>query len=83
MINLKNLNIILTGGTGVIGNAIIDKLISAGAHVIATGTNEEKLGKLKNDFKGIIFKKFDISKHNEIEKFVDQRGIFYRNFCNL
>ena len=38
MIDLKNLNIILTGGTGVIGNAIIDKLISAGANVIATGT---------------------------------------------
>ena len=36
MIDLKNLNIILTGGTGVIGNAIIDKLISAGANVIAT-----------------------------------------------
>ena len=43
MIDLKNLNIILTGGTGVIGHAIIDKLISVGANVIATGTNEEKL----------------------------------------
>ena len=30
MIDLKNLNIILTGATGVIGNAILDKLILGG-----------------------------------------------------
>ena len=40
MIDLKNLNIILTGATGVIGNTILDNLMSAGAHVIATRTNE-------------------------------------------
>ena len=43
MINLKNLNIILTGATGVIGNSTLDKLILAGANVLATGTNEQKL----------------------------------------
>ena len=43
MIDLKNLNIILTGATGVIGNSIVDKLISAGANVLATGTNDQKL----------------------------------------
>ena len=47
MINLKNLNIILTGATGVIGNSILDKLISAGSNVLATGTNEQKL-KIRN-----------------------------------
>ena len=47
MNDLKNLNIILTGATGVIGNAILDNFISAGANVIATGTNEEKLNKSK------------------------------------
>ena len=51
MINLKNLNIILTGATGVIGNSIFDKLISAGSNVLATGTNEEKLKKLKKIIK--------------------------------
>ena len=51
MINLKNLNIILTGATGVIGNSILDKLISAGSNVLATGTNEEKLKKLKINIK--------------------------------
>ena len=39
MINLKNLNIILTGATGVIGNSILDKLILGVSNVLATGTN--------------------------------------------
>ena len=45
MINLKNLNIILTGATGVIGQAILEKLITAGSNILATGTNEQKLNK--------------------------------------
>ena len=40
MINLENLNIILTGATGGIGSAILDKLYNCNAKVIATGTNE-------------------------------------------
>ena len=43
MIDLKNLNIILTGSTGVIGNSIIEQLHSSNANIIATGTNENKL----------------------------------------
>ena len=35
MINLKNLNIILTGATGVIGNSILDKLVAAGSNIVA------------------------------------------------
>ena len=71
MINLKNKKAVITGATGGIGNSILEKFHAEGAKLLGTGTNEEKLSKLKNDFKGIIFKKFDISKHNEIEKFVD------------
>ena len=47
MINLKNLNVILTGATGIIGNSIVDKLINFGANILATGTNDEKLKLLK------------------------------------
>ena len=71
MINLKNKKAVITGATGGIGNSIIEKFYSEGAKVLGTGTNEQKLDKLMNNFKGTIFKKFDISKHNEIEKFVD------------
>ena len=71
MINLKNLNIILTGATGVIGNSIVDKLISAGSNILATGSNAEKLKKIKENYKNINVLKFDISDHDGINNFVE------------
>jgi 3-oxoacyl-[acyl-carrier protein] reductase len=71
MSDLKNKNIIVTGATGGIGNAIVDKLINSGANVLATGTKLDKLEKIKNKYKGIKILKFDISEHKKIEKFVD------------
>ena len=71
MINLKNLNIILTGATGVIGDSILNKLISAGSNVVATGTNDEKLKAIKDKYNDINILKFDINDHKEIGQFVD------------
>ena len=72
MIDLKNTNIVLTGATGVIGNSISEKLINAGANVLATGTNDEKLEKLKEKNKNINILKFDLSNHKKIEEFVEE-----------
>ena len=71
MIDLKNLNIVLTGATGLLGNSILDKLVMAGSNVLATGTNDDKLDKIRERHKNINTLKFDISKHDEIEGFVD------------
>ena len=71
MMNLKNKKAVVTGATGGIGNSIIEKFHSEGVKILGTGTNEVKLDKLKNNFSGVILKKFDISKHDEIELFVD------------
>ena len=71
MINLKNKKAVITGATGGIGYSILEKFNSEGVIVLGSGTNDEKLSKLKNDFSGAIFKKFDISKHDEIEEFVE------------
>ena len=71
MINLNNLNIVLTGATGVIGNSILDKLISNGSKVLATGTNEEKLKNLQGKYKDLDVLKFDMSNHQKIENFVE------------
>ena len=71
MIDLKNLNIIVTGATGVIGNSILDKLVLAGSKVLATGTNEEKLKMLQEKYKNLSTLKFDISKHDKIGEFVE------------
>ena len=79
MINLANINVILTGATGGIGNEILNKLIKYNANVIATGTNEEKLNKLKKNFPNIIIKKFDISNHSLIESFIDECNKDFNN----
>jgi len=71
MIDLKNLNIVLTGATGVIGNSILDKLFTAGANILATGTNEQKLKIIKEKYKNLNVLKFDISDHKNIDKFVE------------
>ena len=47
MINLENKNIILTGATGGIGDAIVETLQSLKANILVTGTNESKLENLK------------------------------------
>ena len=70
MFNLQNKKVIVTGATGGIGNAIVKLFIDSGAKVLATGTNEEKLNLLKDKYK-ILINKFDISKHEEIEKFIN------------
>ena len=71
MFDLKNKKIIVTGATGGIGDAIINCFVKHNAKVLATGTNEEKLISLKEKFSNIFTIKFDISKHDDIEKFVD------------
>jgi len=72
MINLKNSNIVLTGATGGIGSSILEKLVDAGANVVATGTNIEKLSEIKNKYKTVKVEKFDISEHKEIENFINK-----------
>ena len=56
MINLENINVILTGSTGGIGGAILDKLNESKANIIATGTNQEKLDIIKKNIKILILK---------------------------
>jgi 3-oxoacyl-[acyl-carrier protein] reductase len=72
MINLKNTNVVLTGATGGIGNCILENLVNAEANVVATGTNEEKLSTIKNKYQSVKVEKFDISKHKEIENFINK-----------
>ena len=71
MSNLEKKNIIVTGASGGIGNAIIKKLYEAGANILASGTRIEKLEELKKNFKGIRILKFDISQSDKIEEFIE------------
>ncbi|MDA8608987.1 beta-ketoacyl-ACP reductase [Candidatus Pelagibacter bacterium] len=71
MINLEKKNIIVTGASGGIGNAIIKKLNEAGANILASGTRIEKLEELKKNFEGLKILKFDISQSDKIEEFIE------------
>ncbi len=71
MINLENKNIIVTGASGGIGNAIIKKLNKAGANILASGTRIEKLEELKKKYGKIKILKFDISQSEKIEEFIE------------
>jgi len=71
MINFKNKKVLITGATGGIGKALVKKFLSLGATILATGTNTEKLDKLKSEFPNINVLKFDISDHSRIEEFIE------------
>ena len=72
MINLKNKKILVTGATGGIGGAIVKKLNSLNANIMASGTNDLKLNRLVNEFPKINVIKFDISQHSKIEEFIEE-----------
>ena len=83
MLSLKNINIILTGATGVLGSAIISKLNKLEANIIATGTNEDKLNKIKENFQNVNTKKFDISNHQSIEGFIEGCSKIFDNKIDI
>ena len=70
--NFKGKKILVTGATGGIGGAIIKKFLSLNASVLGTGTNQEKLELLKKEFPTLTTEGFDISKHDEIDSFIDK-----------
>ncbi len=84
MINLSNLNVVLTGATGVIGNSILEKLYLHGANIVATGTNDDKLKIIKDKYKkNVNILKFDISKHKDLEEFTEQCSNIFSNKIDI
>ena len=71
MISFKNKNILITGASGGIGNALVKKFISLGGNVLGAGTKTEKLDLIKKQYPNIKVKKFDIGNHSGIEEFID------------
>jgi len=71
MIDFKNKNILITGASGGIGNALVKKFVSLGGNVLGTGTKTEKLDLLKKEYPNIKVKKFDVIDHERIEDFIE------------
>ena len=70
MINFKNKNILITGASGGIGQALVKKFISLGGNVVGSGTKTEKLDLIKKKYPSIKIKKLDLSEHSKIEEFI-------------
>ena len=71
LMNLKNKKVIITGATGGIGNSLVKKFTDSGSIVLATGTKEEKLNKLKSEFNNIQVEKFNLGDHAKVESFIE------------
>jgi 3-oxoacyl-[acyl-carrier protein] reductase len=71
MISLKEKKILITGATGGIGYNLVKKFYELGSVILATGTNQEKLDKLKDEFKNINIKQFKLDEHQKIEQFIE------------
>ena len=71
MINLKNKKILITGATGGIGYSLVKKFYESGSVILATGTNQDKLDKLKKEFQNISIKNFKLNEHLKIEEFIN------------
>ena len=70
--NLKDKKVLITGATGGIGNSLVKKFDQLGAQIAATGTNEEKLKMLKQNFKDVEIEKFKLEEHDKIEGFIEK-----------
>ena len=69
--NLRDKKILISGATGGIGYSLVKTFSKFGSNIIATGTNQDKLDKLKNEFKNINIKQFKLDEHLKIEQFID------------
>ncbi len=73
MFNLNNKVALITGATGGIGGAIVRKLHSAGAVVILSGRNSDKLQELKNELNDRVFTiEADLSKTEDCNNLIKQ-----------
>ena len=72
-ISLKQRNVLVTGGAGGIGAEIVKSMYSLGANVLISGSNEQKLEKLSNNFSNpLLYFAADLSKSDDIERLVDR-----------
>jgi len=73
MFNLKGFNALITGATGGLGSSIVKKLHDAGANIVASGTNQQNLDKLKSNYEDrISIIKCDLADPLDTERLLDE-----------
>ncbi|ULG71056.1 SDR family NAD(P)-dependent oxidoreductase [Macrococcus brunensis] len=63
--------IILTGGTGGLGESIVKELIGRGAHVIVIGRNQQRLKSLSETYQNISVFQLDLGVKVQVRKFIN------------
>jgi len=72
LINLENKKIFISGGTSGIGSQMVQDFLNLGSIVFTIGTNDKKLDEIKNKFKNVKTKKFDLSDSKNIPKLIEE-----------
>ena len=71
--------VLITGATGGIGNALVHKFYDAGYNILATGTNNDKLNLLHDNFnERVKCVKCDLSDKNDINNLVEEANKSYQ-----
>ena len=81
MFEMKNKNVIITGGHGHLGCSMTECLADAGANISIFGRNRNKFNKIfnKNKVNNIQFFQVDISKTNEIKRGISEHIELFGN----
>lgn len=81
MKDFKNKKVVITGGTSGIGLATAKKFLEAGAEVLITGRNQQKLEKIKDQLgKNVIVLQSDVSDMSDIDKLTDKISELWLKF---
>ena len=69
---IKNKNVLVTGGANGIGRALVEVLIAEGANVGVLDIDEAGLGRLKKDFKEVLCISCDVSDSKKVKEAVEE-----------
>ena len=67
----KDKKVLITGATGGIGRCILEQFDNLGAKIVASGTNEQKLGEINKEFPKVFTERFKLDEHSQIEGFIE------------
>ena len=73
MISLKDKVALVTGASGSIGSACAELIHSMGAHVVISGTNQEKLKILKDQLgSNVTIRTCDLHNFDDCQKMIEE-----------
>jgi len=72
LINLEDKKIFISGGTSGIGYQMVQDFSNLGSKVFTIGTNDQNLNEIKNKFKNVKAKRFNLLDNENIPKLIEE-----------